>query len=96
VNTASSNIYQERLLPMGIFDWKHWLVLLAVVILIFGTKKIKGLGADVGEAIKGFRNAMADDKKNEGSTASQSATLEQSHIIDVKSQTVREPCRSDF
>jgi len=48
---------------MGIFDWKHWIVLLGVVVLIFGTKKLKHLGSDLGESIKGFRKAMSDDDK---------------------------------
>ena len=47
---------------MGVFDWKHWIVILIVVVLVFGTKKMKGLGADVGESIKGFRKAMKDDE----------------------------------
>ena len=42
---------------MGIFDWKHWIVILVVVVLVFGTKKLKNLGTDVGESIKGFRTA---------------------------------------
>lgn len=46
---------------MGIFDWKHWVILLVVVVLVFGTKKLKNLGSDLGESIKGFRNAMNDD-----------------------------------
>ncbi|MBN2992930.1 twin-arginine translocase TatA/TatE family subunit, partial [Pseudomonas cedrina subsp. fulgida] len=33
---------------MGIFDWKHWIVILVVVVLVFGTKKLKNLGTDVG------------------------------------------------
>ncbi|MBN0147974.1 twin-arginine translocase TatA/TatE family subunit, partial [Pseudomonas aeruginosa] len=40
---------------MGIFDLKHWIVILIVVVLVFGTKRLKNLGSDVGEAIKGFR-----------------------------------------
>ncbi len=48
---------------MGIFDWKHWIVLLAVVVLVFGTKKLKNLGGDLGESIKGFRKAMSDEEK---------------------------------
>lgn len=48
---------------MGIMDWKHWLVILAVVILVFGTKKLKGLGSDVGETIKGFRATMREDEQ---------------------------------
>jgi sec-independent protein translocase protein TatA len=49
---------------MGIFDWKHWIVILVVVVLVFGTKKLKNLGTDVGESIKGFRKAMNDDEKH--------------------------------
>ena len=43
---------------MGIFDWKHWVVILIVVVLVFGTKKLKNLGSDVGETIKGFRLSL--------------------------------------
>ncbi|WP_397450325.1 twin-arginine translocase TatA/TatE family subunit [Pseudomonas sp. NA-150] len=47
---------------MGIFDWKHWIIILVVVVLVFGTKKLKGLGSDVGETIKGFRKAMNEEE----------------------------------
>ena len=47
---------------MGIFDWKHWLVILIVVVLVFGTKRLKNLGSDLGETIKGFRKAMNSDE----------------------------------
>ncbi|MEX5536209.1 MULTISPECIES: twin-arginine translocase TatA/TatE family subunit [Pseudomonas syringae group] len=47
---------------MGIFDWKHWAVILIVVVLVFGTKKMKNLGSDLGESIKGFRKAMNDEE----------------------------------
>lgn len=45
---------------MGIFDWKHWLVILLVVGVLFGGKRLKHLGSDLGEAIKGFRRSVAD------------------------------------
>jgi len=48
---------------MGIFDWKHWVVILIVVVLVFGTKKLKNLGGDLGETIKGFRRAMNEEEK---------------------------------
>ena len=48
---------------MGIFDWKHWVVILIVVVLVFGTKKLKNLGSDVGESIKRFRKAMNVEDK---------------------------------
>ncbi|AIZ35257.1 twin-arginine translocase TatA/TatE family subunit [Pseudomonas sp. K1(2024)] len=47
---------------MGIFDWKHWIVLLVVVVLVFGTKKLKNFGSDLGESIKGFRKAMNEEE----------------------------------
>jgi len=56
---------------MGLFDWKHLAILLIVVVLVFGTKKLKNLGGDLGDAIKGFRKAMNtdDDKTAESSSA---------------------------
>ena len=48
---------------MGIFDWKHWLVILLVVLVVFGSKRLRSLGSDVGEAIKGLRSSVADDKE---------------------------------
>ena len=45
---------------MGIFDWKHWLVILLVVAVLFGGKRLKHLGSDLGEAVKGFRKSVAD------------------------------------
>jgi sec-independent protein translocase protein TatA len=49
---------------MGSFSLWHWLILLVVVVLVFGTKKLKNLGSDLGGAIKGFKNAMEDEKTN--------------------------------
>ncbi len=86
---------------MGIFDWKHWVVILIVVVLVFGTKKLKGLGSDVGESIKGFRKAMNDDEKPAEQpaptqpTQAQSAPLNQPHTIDAQAQKVEEPARKD-
>ena len=39
---------------MGIFDWKHWIVILVVVVLVFGTKKLKNLGTDGGRVDQGL------------------------------------------
>jgi sec-independent protein translocase protein TatA len=49
----------------GMFSGWHWLVLLIVVILVFGTKKLKNVGQDLGDAVKGFRSAMAAGEKGE-------------------------------
>ena len=91
---------------MGIFDWKHWIVLLVVVVLVFGTKKLKNFGGDLGESIKGFRKAMNDDEKpaepGVPPTAQpvppvqpQASTLKEPHTIDVQAQKVEEPTRKD-
>ena len=50
---------------MGAFSITHLLIMLAVVVLIFGTKKLKNLGSDLGGAIKGFKDAMEDEKKKD-------------------------------
>jgi sec-independent protein translocase protein TatA len=43
---------------MGSFSIWHWLIVLLVVVLIFGTKKLKNIGADVGGAVKGFKDGV--------------------------------------
>jgi sec-independent protein translocase protein TatA len=43
---------------MGTFSIWHWLVVLVIVILIFGTKKLRNLGSDLGGAVKGFKEGV--------------------------------------
>ncbi|MBA3254356.1 MAG: Sec-independent protein translocase subunit TatA [Pseudomonadota bacterium] len=45
---------------MGSFSIWHWLIVLLVIILIFGTAKLKNMGKDMGGAIKGFKEGMKD------------------------------------
>lgn len=45
---------------MGSFSAWHWLIVLLVVVMVFGTKKIKNIGTDLGGAIKGFKDGMKD------------------------------------
>jgi sec-independent protein translocase protein TatA len=45
---------------MGSFSVWHWLIVLLIVVLVFGTKKLKGLGGDLGGAVKGFKDGMKD------------------------------------
>ncbi|OCG09170.1 Sec-independent protein translocase TatE [Gilliamella sp. wkB178] len=46
------------------FSIPHLLVFLAVVVLLFGTKKLRNLGSDLGTALKGFKKAMNDDEND--------------------------------
>ncbi|AUB84690.1 Sec-independent protein translocase subunit TatA [Candidatus Thiodictyon syntrophicum] len=48
----------------GLHVW-HLLILLVVVLLVFGTKKLKNIGQDLGDAVKGFRSAMGSGEKGE-------------------------------
>ena len=54
---------------MGSFSIWHWLIVLIIILLIFGTKKLRNLGSDLGGAVKGFKDGMraavADDKPAE-------------------------------
>jgi sec-independent protein translocase protein TatA len=43
---------------MGSFSIWHWLIVLLVVVLIFGTKKLKNIGSDLGQAVKGFKDGV--------------------------------------
>ena len=52
---------------MGSFSIWHWLIVLLIVVMVFGTKKLKNIGGDLGGAVKGFKDGMkeggaADDK----------------------------------
>jgi len=60
---------------MGSFSIWHWLIVLAVVLLVFGTKKLRNVGSDLGGAVKGFKDAMREeqaspklDKPEQGNT----------------------------
>jgi sec-independent protein translocase protein TatA len=56
---------------MGFGSLWHWLIVLAIVLLLFGTKKLRNLGGDLGSAIRNFKDSMKseDDKKQEAATA---------------------------
>ncbi|MGV8934268.1 MAG: Sec-independent protein translocase subunit TatA [Gallionellaceae bacterium] len=48
---------------MGSFSIWHWLIVLVVVVLIFGTKKLTNVGKDLGSAVKGFKEGMKTDEE---------------------------------
>ena len=47
---------------MGSFSLWHWLIVLVIVVLIFGTKKLKNMGSDVGGAVNEFKKAMKEEQ----------------------------------
>jgi sec-independent protein translocase protein TatA len=67
----------------GLSIW-HWLIVLLVVVLIFGTKKLRNIGADLGGAVKGFKDGMKG-----GDEPQKQVTQDSSKIIEgeVKEKT---------
>jgi len=63
---------------MGSFSIWHWLIVLVIVLLIFGTKKLRNIGEDLGGAVKGFKQGMRDGEpaKPSGEITSQGTTIE--------------------
>lgn len=47
---------------MGSFSIWHWLIVLVIVLVVFGTKKLRNIGSDLGGAVKGFRDAMREEQ----------------------------------
>ena len=56
----------------GLSIW-HWIIVLVVVLLVFGTKRLRNAGRDLGEAVKGFKDGL---KEGEASASSSSATTQ--------------------
>ncbi|HYG32353.1 MAG TPA: Sec-independent protein translocase subunit TatA [Methylophilaceae bacterium] len=61
---------------MGSFSIWHWLVVLLIVVLVFGTKKLRNMGSDVGGAVKSFKDAMKDENDPQSLDSSTSNTVE--------------------
>lgn len=76
---------------MGSFSIWHWLVVLLIVVLVFGTKKLKNMGSDLGSAVKGFKDGMRDGSTPDepGAPAPQVSARKQSEgeTIDVEAKT---------
>jgi sec-independent protein translocase protein TatA len=69
---------------MGSLSIWHLVILLLVVLLIFGTKKLRNIGSDLGGAVKGFKDGMKseEDKKSPGEITSSSASTIEGEIRD--------------
>jgi len=72
----------------GISIWQL-LIILLIVIMLFGTKRLKGVGSDLGDAIKGFRKSMGTDEEKPGVEDKQNQT------IDAQARKVEEPTKKD-
>ena len=68
---------------MGSFSIWHWLILLVVVLLIFGTKKLRNIGEDLGGAVKGFKTGMKDGSEPAATDTSVPPKVADRTTIDV-------------
>jgi len=50
---------------MGSFSIWHWLIVLLIILLVFGTKKLRNIGADLGGAVRGFKDGMKSSTEQE-------------------------------
>jgi len=73
---------------MGSFSIWHWLIVLLVVILIFGTKKLRNMGSDLGGAVKNFKEGMkAEEDKSAQAKAEIPPSAGQTIEGEVKEKT---------
>jgi sec-independent protein translocase protein TatA len=76
---------------MGAFSVWHWLIVLLIVVLVFGTKKLKNLGSDLGGAVKGFKDGMKDgsapDTQTTTAQVAQDKPAADTTTIDVEAKT---------
>jgi sec-independent protein translocase protein TatA len=56
---------------MGTWSIWHWLIVLVIVMLVFGTKKLRNIGQDLGGAVKGFKDGVKEGTQPEASTSKQ-------------------------
>jgi sec-independent protein translocase protein TatA len=78
---------------MGSFSIWHWLIVLLVVVVIFGTKKLRNIGSDLGSAVKGFKDGVkgaGDTAEAEVAVPPQQVTAKraaEAQTVDVEAKT---------
>jgi sec-independent protein translocase protein TatA len=76
---------------MGSFSIWHWLIVLLIVVMVFGTKKLKNIGGDLGGAVKGFKDGMKEggstpEEKSEAAAKVANASSADKTTIDVEAK----------
>ena len=67
---------------MGSFSIWHWLIVLVIVMLVFGTKKLRNIGADLGGAVRGFKEGMKESTSDKPAEAAGSTQKIDGNIIE--------------
>ena len=73
---------------MGSMSIWHWVIVLVVVVLLFGTKKLGNVGSDIGKAVKGFKDGVKgeDDKSADAPVQSPPSQVADKSTIDVETR----------
>jgi len=75
---------------MGSLSIWHWLIVLLVVVMVFGTKKLKNVGSDLGAAVKGFKDGVKDGSADTPAPPAQQVTAQKAadaHTVDVEAKS---------
>lgn len=67
---------------MGTFSIWHWLVVLIIVMLVFGTKKLRNIGADLGGAVRGFKEGIKEGGADKPDAAAGNAQKTEGNVIE--------------
>jgi sec-independent protein translocase protein TatA len=76
---------------MGSFSIWHWLIVLIIVMLVFGTKKLRNIGADLGGAVRGFKDGMKEGTSDKPVEAGGNSQKIEGNIIEGE---IKEKSRS--
>jgi len=68
---------------MGSLSIWHWLIVLVIVMLVFGTKKLRNMGSDLGGAVKGFKEGMKEGGESASADAQSAKTID----VEAKSKS---------
>ncbi|MDO8177890.1 MAG: Sec-independent protein translocase subunit TatA [Undibacterium sp.] len=72
---------------MGSMSIWHWLIVLVVVMLVFGTKKLGNIGGDLGKAVKGFKDGVKGEEDKPATTATQQVADNTTVDVETKEKT---------
>lgn len=71
---------------MGSFSVWHWLIVLVIVMLVFGTKKLGSMGGDLGKAVKGFKDGIKSEEEKPAAQTGVPTQVADKGIIDVEAK----------
>jgi sec-independent protein translocase protein TatA len=72
---------------MGTLSIWHWLIVLVIILLVFGTKKLRNIGADLGGAVKGFKQGMKEGEREADAAPPAQVTGGQTIDVEVKDKS---------